>query len=551
MRNPAEFSRFSGATVADLGIRELGAHRARPSRRRRTVLVTVIVALLLAASALPIRAALRASRAAGTPGSMATLPSSMRNPGAGSGGAAGPGTPGSGDYAGSGSGGAGTAPGSVLAGRLSTTRLALAVPTAFLQPGAGRIPQWRRIDAAAAPNGTVQLAWQGSDGVHVTPLRPAASGAGVSAAGASAAGAASPGASAAGLTRAGSDIVLAGSQEVGGLVARDDGFAVLTRRPDDASLEEVTAAHLISYRNRVRVFDRALTGTAGQDTAPDLAGQLAWNGTRYGAYFAVRGAGGSHDGRSADKLVYVSETGQVLTGGWGRGCSGNQGTALLPEPSGPFASLCGDDRRAGIFVSTGLGGTDRAPVVSREDCSGGSCGGALGGFVQTSLGRYVVAFGTRGAAKVVPDGTGHGDRVTAATPTHQVAVALLAGRSGPVSSTVMLTHDPGTDHVNVRLAPYGPNRLLLSYETVASARCSAGTCTGSFTGTHLRLIDDGGRFLTPDLVVSAHIAGSIAVLPNDDLVWAYAAGSPDYSGPLTVTPSTRTLAVARLAYARP
>ena len=124
----------------------------------------------------------------------------------------------------------------------------------------------------------------------------------------------------------------------------------------------------------------------------------------------------------------------------------------------------------------------------------------------------------------------------------------------------MTAHDrgPGTqsgdaalvaavDNVDPRIAPYGPNDFLVSWESVARASCTAGTCTGTFTGTHLRVVDASGRFVTPDLVVPAHIAGDIAVLPDGGLVWAAAAATPSCAAALGgAGPSTRQLTVATL-----
>lgn len=62
-----------------------------------------------------------------------------------------------------------------------------------------------------------------------------------------------------------------------------------------------------------------------------------------------------------------------------------------------------------------------------------------------------------------PDGTGRGYFVTAAYNSHQLAFALI----GPAGAAVvqpktLISVDTTTDHVNVHLAPYGQNYLLLS-----------------------------------------------------------------------------------------
>ncbi|MEV5491471.1 hypothetical protein AB0L47_26330 [Streptomyces bobili] len=80
-----------------------------------------------------------------------------------------------------------------------------------------------------------------------------------------------------------------------------------------------------------------------------------------------------------------------------------------------------------------------------------------------------------------------------------------------------------------------------------SAKCANGTCTGTFTGTHLRLVDWNGKAQSADKVVNARITGDIAVLKDGTLTWAYAPVTPTYAKPLTgASPTTTTLRVARL-----
>ncbi|MCX4763683.1 hypothetical protein OG562_22500 [Streptomyces sp. NBC_01275] len=235
----------------------------------------------------------------------------------------------------------------------------------------------------------------------------------------------------------------------GGLVAHDDGFALLTG-VSDANKWGDTAAALIRYKGGSVLFDKKLTGAASNDTSPVLDCALKWNGSQYGAYFVVHGAGGFVDGHYGDKLAYVDDAGTTKSGGWDWGCSHNEGIALAPAASGPFPSLCFDDWRSGLFVSTGISAPDDAPVVQREQCWAGYRDGAYpnasGDPVKTSTG---------GTPPPSP---------TAERPRR--------------SSTVLLTDDPGTDHINVRITPYGRN-LLVSWESVADATCKDGTCTES------------------------------------------------------------------------
>ncbi|WP_416967827.1 hypothetical protein [Streptomyces sp. 4F14] len=420
--------------------------------------------------------------------------------------------------------------GAAPAPSLTPTSTLVQLPAKFpyLSAGYNNTREWTRTSTAVAPDGTLRVAWPAADGVHVTPL------------------------TAAGL-RAGADSVVKGAKEVGGLVAHNDGFALLTRVADTNKWKE-TAAAIVRFTGGRQTWSTKLTGTASNDTSPTLDGQLTWNGTKYGAYFVVHGAGGFADGHFGDKLTYVSPKGAKLTGGWGWGCSHNEGIALHAETTGDFTSLCFDDWRSGLFVSTGIGAPDVAPVVQREQCWAGYCGGTFpgrtGDLVRSSTGRYATAFASRGAAtakKNPADSSGRGWSVTPKTTTHQVAIAFLANRNSGPGKATYLTSAPGTEHTNVHIAPYGKDRLLVSWESLSQPRCASGTCTGTFTGTHFRLIDWTGKPQSADKVVPVRITGDIAVLRDGTLTWAYTPVTPSYATGLNgVSPATGWVRVARL-----
>lgn len=411
---------------------------------------------------------------------------------------------------------------------VTSTAVSLSAKYPYLSAGYNNTREWNRTATAVAPDGTLRIAWPAADGVHVTPLTAAGN-------------------------RSGADTVVKGTKEVGGLVAHNDGFALLTRVSDSNKWNE-TAAAIVRYTGGKQTWRTKLTGTASHDTAPTLDGRLTWNGTKYGAYFVVHGAGGFANGHYGDKLSYISAKGAKLSGGWSWGCSHNEGIALHAETSGAFTSLCFDDWRSGLFVSTGTGAPDEAPVVQREQCWAGYCGGTFpsrtGDLVKSSTGRYATAFASRGAAsakKNPDDSSGRGWTVTPKTSTHQVAIAFLKNRTSGPGKAIYLSNTKGTEHVNVHLAPYGKDKLLLSWESLKNAKCSAGTCTGTFTGTHLRLVDWNGKFVSADKVVGARITGDVAVLKDGSLTWAYAPVTPSYATPLTgASPTTTTLRIARL-----
>jgi hypothetical protein len=127
-----------------------------------------------------------------------------------------------------------------------------------------------------------------------------------------------------------------------------------------------------------------------------------------------------------------------------------------------------------------------------------------------------------------------------------VALHFLRNGGTPTGGTLYLTDAPGTDHVNVHVAPYGRDELLVSWETVSAVTCAAGTCRGTFTGTHVELVTDSGKAASPAVAIPEHISGDIAVLPNGNLTWAYVAARPDDHTALGASPGTETLRIATL-----
>jgi hypothetical protein len=373
---------------------------------------------------------------------------------------------------------------STISANISVSTVKLATAFSYLSPSSTGIPQWTRTVTAMAPNGTLEVAWQASDSVHVTPVNRY-------------------------LRRTGADVVIAGAHEIGGLVAFDNGFALLTRVSDHNKWGE-TAAALIRVRNGRLAFVLRLTGSASHDTSPMLNGQLSWNGSRYAAYFTVHGTSGSTNGSYGDKMVYANDSGQMMSGGWEWGCRGDTGRTLSWQ-SGSYSSACFDD-----------------------SSSSGTVGGSSD-MVQSGNGRSAVALSSLGPVTSKKNSLTW--KVTPRWNTHQVVVVFLAGSSSRTATSVFLTSDASTDNINVHLAPYGKSALLVSWESVKH---------GVFTGTHFRLIDLSGRFLTADVVLTIHVSGNIVVLSNGDLVWAFVRETPVYSHRLSRWPTTTSLFLAHL-----
>lgn len=424
--------------------------------------------------------------------------------------------------------------------RLTIHRVAVSDVVRYKAPGYDSFPEDARIALAASGDGSLLVAWldDALSGVHVTPLTP-------------------------GFARAAPDVNVPGV-DIGGLVARDGGFALLTRRDDPgeplgdpANGGIGKAAVLVRVRGGVESWAVPLTGTASitertlgpaRDCATALNGRLAWNGAKYGAYFTVHGCEGDvHASFYGDKLVYVDDSGGALPGGWAWNCSINAGIRLLPEPD-VFTSLCLSD--GAPFPGLDLVVEGVAPRLLAPEASGiGYSAGRFGSVVKMADGGYVVGWLSRGVAP--------GGAANAAKRAQDIALLRLGPDYSSRGPLTWVTETADVAETNLHLAPYGGDRLAVAWDTIEDLDCSELTCFGTYTGTHLRLMDASGRFTTPDVTIPAppNSAEDIVVLPSGDLAWAFVEEDDrNYEGPLPLNarrapavPAKQTIAVARLA----
>lgn len=432
--------------------------------------------------------------------------------------------------------------------RLTVSTIDAGVDVRYKRVGYDYFPLDESVIVSVSQNGRIMLAFRENNGNRVRVTRLSAQ-----------------------LTREGPDISVY-AYDLGGLVAHDDGtFALLVRRddPGEQLLDTTTtdsigkAAFLVRLAGTRELFAQPLTGTASitrakdpaaRDCAPQLNGRLAWNGTKYGAYFAVHGCEGDpHESFYGDKLVYVDGEGNALDGGWGWNCSISQGMRLLSEPKGAFTSSCLSDNTpfAGLnLVTEGVQPRQLAP----EKVAAGYVAGRFGSMVRMRDGRYVIAWLSRG----VPDEMAKARRPNqAAKQAHDIASIQLGADRAPLGARTWLTETPEIAETNLHIAPYGPDRLLVVWDNVEALSCTEWTCWGTYSGTSARLADLNGKFLTPDVRIAAppNSEQDIVVFPNGDLGWAfvpddarnYAEPLPNNRGIPTV-PVKRQLSFARLRY---
>jgi hypothetical protein len=433
-----------------------------------------------------------------------------------------------------------------LSERLLITSIELSSDVRYKQRGYDLIPRDARIALSPAPNAGARVAWleNGGSRVHVTPLDAL-------------------------LERSGQDVISDG-YEVGGLVALQDGFALLTRRVDPG--EPLTdpnpidnnaigkAAFLVRYRGETESFAVPLTGTASITRAADpkardcaepaLHARLAWNGTKYGAYFAVHGcAGDSHVSYYGDKLVYADDRGRALAGGWSWNCSIDQGLRLIAEPD-VFTSVCLSDSQPFRGLNLVIAGMP-AKQLAPEFTAPGYVGAQFGSLVKLKDDSYVVVWVSRGA------------RDSSAREASQAAPDIAFMHLAPDYSVLeplrWLLTTPNSAETNLHLAMYGSDRLFISWDSIEQLSCDNDrTCFGTYTGTHARLLDNHGVFVTPDEILPAvpNSEDDIAVLNDGDLAWAFVQeDARSYADQLPVdaqavprVASKRQIKLARLTY---
>lgn len=437
---------------------------------------------------------------------------------------------------------------SKLVDRLSHGSITLSEPIRYKRTGYFfGLPQDDRIAFSMTARNLGFVAWVNSAGtsVHVTPLAVGTE-----------------------FSRFGTDFIVEGT-EVSGLVARDNGFALLTRRPDRGDplgdgMTQAQATYWVRWKNGTELFDVPLTGTKSIVNAPPnlkrdfpngLSGRLAFNETHYGAYFGVRGGqGDEYFGHNGDKFVQLDESGQFVSS-WRMGCRQNLGTRLITEASG-FVSFCMSDGTIGspgVHLVEGAWDARRlAPEVAPAG-GGGYTGGNFGSAVKAGDG-YLVTWASRGVN--ANDGS-------YAYNSHEPAVALLDTDRNPVARFwpfLPRNTAPTADAVNVHAAPYGDN-VLIVWETIESPTLrSGGYSTGDYGGTHFRLVDTQGRNPSEEEIVPRAIAPNgqddIVLFANGDLGWAYVPEERDFQAALPATalpnlPAVNAINFIRLQYCLP
>ncbi len=449
--------------------------------------------------------------------------------------------------------------GTTLGSRLSVTTIDVDEDVRYKREGYDGVPTDARLAFGVAPSGNSYVAWTNNafTTVHVTPLTALQ-------------------------TRLGADILVPG-YDIGGLVAQDDGFALLLNRDDTGTPLPNTnvrgqppgkAVVVVRVNKQGNIaFTAPLTGTNSitfdpvnnpqYDCAPErFDGRLSFLAGKYGAYFTVHGCQGDgpHESYYADKLSDFDDQGLALSGGWNWGCQIDEDLRLVPEAT-QFTALCMIDQGANAGMNLiQEGAPPTLSLLATEFATSGFCSGQFGLIVKsTNDGSYTVAWLSRGGV------AGAAGALQPAKSANDIALLRLSPAPDySPSSVTWVNPTPTINEMNLHIAAYGPDRLVVAWDSVENIICdlhqdpNTETCFGNYTGTHFRLMDTQGHFLTPDEVLTAppNSRDDMVIFPNGDVGWAfvpdparnYADILPVDAQKVPLVDAKRQIAIARLIY---
>jgi hypothetical protein len=441
-----------------------------------------------------------------------------------------------------------------LGARLKVTSIELGRNIAWQKAGYDQFPVDERVALAAKPGGRgAYVAWGEVNldaeggvslpsplGVHVTSLD-------------------------ASLAPMGTEVVLSTAEEVSGLVAHDDGFAILVKDADPGDAidtgDGATVAFLVRYREGRQDWSFPLSGSQSEATenktvySPFLEGQLAWSDSVYAAQFVVEGGATDPEPRFwRDVLVFRDSFGLQAPLPIAHGCQNNGGIRLIPDSgktnlvANTIASipqvtgLCVQQSRQALKLTS----LEADRVVSSQEVQwAGYSGAKLGSLLKVPDG-YLVFWLSLGS--------------TNEHQGHDIRMAKLDRGFDLVSGPVWFSRTPGIEEWNLHVVPYGTNRLLLVYSEIqitgTASESTWAMYLGNYLGTRLMLLDSDGRpvsdssgVLVPNAPTTAN-AEPVVLEPSGDVAWAFVNPSPDYTrtvfGPNG--PGQTAIHVARICY---
>ncbi|KPM36465.1 hypothetical protein AK830_g10092 [Neonectria ditissima] len=372
----------------------------------------------------------------------------------------------------------------------------------------------------------------------------------------------------------GSAVSIAAGKEAGGLVAHNDGFALLTNEVVSGEADGVALAVLYRYTNGEKTF-RTLLGGPGIDSddklaSPDINGDLVFSEKAgyYAAYIVVTSYEGSASGHFGDAIRYITTAGKIeeiagASSSWG--CSHNTGIAFEEADEAPFASLCAEDQGA-IWLNTETQGMSNNGVkVSNEHVINGASNEPMGGmsgsysvlsrFVDSP--KYIFSWVSRGAIDLTENSWMGAGYTTSANRTNNrnIAVALFSDKktlvgdqatsvvgSADGDSQVNWLTEGSNDCSNAHVAAFDGSNALVSWEEISNPICDfdAMGCRGTFAGTKFQVVTSAGK-TTGEAISSdnTYVAGDMVTMADGRVCWPYVSMEWSLAGATTAADVTK------------
>lgn len=429
-----------------------------------------------------------------------------------------------------------------------------------------------RTPFALSPDGTVAyLAWLDASetDVHVQPIDPTT------------------------FAAKGTPVTVTGGKEAGGLVALDDGFALLTNEAlptgtQNAPADSTPVAVLYRFdasgtqKWKTWLGGPTINDDMGHLASPDINGDLVFSSVTgyFAAYIVVTAYDGSAAGHFGDAIRYVSDkTGEIVviegaSSSWG--CSHNTGICLEAADEAPYASCCAEDQGAIWLNTVGQGMSTVGTKISNENTTNGAGGESMGAMSgsysnlarwQNSKG-YIYTWVSRGAVNLY-ENAWMGAGYTAAynrTNGRNVAIALFTDKQTMVESqassevgaasgddqVTWVTTSTTADQSNAHVATFSATQALVVWEEIADPFCEfiAFGCRGTFTGAYYQLVNSDGTLVgKPYMTKDVTVSGDMVTFGDGKICWPYVSGPWDLAEPVSDYGGTTGSTVTKISFA--
>ena len=408
-------------------------------------------------------------------------------------------------------------------------------------------PHHRRTPFAVSPDGSsAYLAYldSSSTGVHVQQVDPTT------------------------FAAVGNAVTISAGKEAGGLVAHDDGFALLTNEVSSSSGTDDPIPVVYRYTNGQETWKTYLGGpnvdTDGSNASPDINGDLVFSEESgyYAAYIVVTAYEGWATGHFGDAIRYLDIDGnleeiQGASSSWG--CSHNTGIAFEAADAPPFASICAEDQGAIWLNTEGQGMSTVGTKISNEVTINGGSNEPMGGMggSYSSLARfigedsYIFSWVSRGAVDLTLNewmGEGYTNSQPR-TENRNVAIAIMSDKktllgeeaisevgAADGDSQINWVTEGSNDCSNAHAAAFDGSHALVTWEEIENPVCDfeAMGCAGDFAGTFYQLVSSSGEKVgSPIKSTDTYVAGDMVTMADGRICWPYVNMEWDLSGPAT------------------